>query len=53
MTNDILLSQGKYTVEILKKFEMTDCKPMATLMVINLKKLRKNYFGSCEIYPHI
>jgi hypothetical protein len=36
---EIFLGQGKYTVEILKRFGMEDCKPMATPMVTNLKKL--------------
>jgi hypothetical protein len=38
-TDDIFLSQGKYTIEILKKFGMLNWKPMATPMVTNLKKL--------------
>jgi hypothetical protein len=37
-TDEILLSQGKYTVQILKKFGMPNCKPMATPMMTNLKK---------------
>jgi hypothetical protein len=52
-TYDILLSEGKYTVEILKKFRMTYYKPMPTPMVMNMKKLNKNYFDSGEIDPHI
>ena len=35
----IFLNQGKYTVEILKRFRMMDCKPMTTLMNSNLKLL--------------
>jgi hypothetical protein len=31
--------QGKYAVEILKRFEMMDCKSMSTPMVTNLKLL--------------
>jgi hypothetical protein len=38
-TNEIFLSQGKYTMEILKKFSMTECKSMPTLMVMDLKKM--------------
>jgi hypothetical protein len=38
-TNEIFLSQGKYTVDILRRFGMLDYKSMATLMVLNLKKL--------------
>ena len=35
----ISLGQGKYAVEILKRFEMMDCKAMATPMASNLKIL--------------
>ena len=37
--DEIALSQGKYTVEILKRFGMMDCKPMSTPMTTNLKLL--------------
>jgi hypothetical protein len=36
-SDEISLSQGKYTVEILKTFKMMDCKSMATPMMISLK----------------
>jgi hypothetical protein len=36
----IFLNQGKYVVEILKRFEMLDCKAMVTPMVSNLKLLQ-------------
>ena len=32
-----MLSQGKYVVEILKRFRMMDCKSMTMLMTMNLK----------------
>ena len=35
----ISLGQGKYGVEILKKFGMMDCKAMTTPMLSNLKLL--------------
>jgi hypothetical protein len=38
-TDEILLSHGKYIVEILKKFGMLNYNPMATPMVMNMKKL--------------
>ena len=38
-SGEIFLGQGKYTVEILKRFRMEDCRPMATPMVTNLKKV--------------
>jgi hypothetical protein len=34
---EIFLNQGKYAIEILKKFDMLECKSMATPMEINLK----------------
>jgi hypothetical protein len=34
-----VLGQGKYAVEILKKFRMEDCRSMSTPMIINLRKL--------------
>jgi len=37
--NEIFLSQGKYIVDILKRFKMMDCKSMPTPMVENLKLL--------------
>jgi hypothetical protein len=41
-TDEIFLSQGKYTIEILSRFGMLDCKSMATPMVSNLKKLSES-----------
>ena len=35
----ISLGQGKYVVEILKRFRMMECKAMATQMASNLKLL--------------
>jgi hypothetical protein len=37
--DEIFLCQGKYAVEILKRFDMMDCKSMPTPMVTNLKLL--------------
>jgi hypothetical protein len=51
--DEIFLSQGKYKFEILKKFRMADCKPMATPMVMNLKKLSETSSNSSEIDPHL
>ena len=36
---EIFLNQGKYAVEILKRFDMLECKAMATPMDTNLKLL--------------
>jgi hypothetical protein len=38
--DEIFLNQGKYAVEILKRFGMLYCKVMATPMVSNLKLLQ-------------
>ena len=38
-TDGIFLGQGKYAVEILKRFGMMDCKAMTTPMASNLKLL--------------
>ena len=35
----IFLGQGKYAIDILKRFRMDDCKPVATPMITNLKKV--------------
>ena len=35
----IFLGQGKYAMEILKRFRMMDCKAMATPMALNLNLL--------------
>ena len=35
----IFLRQGKYAVDILKRFRMEDCKPMCTPMITNWKQL--------------
>ena len=48
-TNEIFPSQGKYTIDILKKFGMLNCKPMDTPMVTNLKKLSVSFYDSNEI----
>jgi hypothetical protein len=46
-TDEIFLGPGKYTVEILKKPDMTECKSM----VMDLKKM--NDVDSNEIDPHL
>ena len=38
-TDRIFLRQGKYAIEILKRFGMMDCKTMATPMASNLNLL--------------
>jgi hypothetical protein len=37
---EIFLSQSKYTVDVLRRFGMMDCKSMTTPMISNLKKLQ-------------
>ena len=38
-TDGIFLRQGKYAVEILKRFRMMDCKAITTPMALSLKLL--------------
>jgi hypothetical protein len=39
-SDGFFLIQGKYVVEILKRFEMLYCKAMVTPIVLNLKLLQ-------------
>ena len=39
--DEIFLSQGKYTVDILRRFGMVDCKSINTQMDSNLRKLHE------------
>eukprot|EP00253_Pinus_taeda_P020950 PITA_20950 len=36
---EIILGQGRYATKILKRFKMQDCRPMATPMITNWKKI--------------
>jgi hypothetical protein len=36
---EIFLGQGKYCIEILKRFRMEDCKAMSTPMITNWRKV--------------
>jgi hypothetical protein len=49
INDDIFSSQGKYTVEILKKFGILNLKPVSTPMVMNMKKLSVSCPDSNEI----
>ena len=44
----ISLGQGKYAVEILKRFGMMDCKDMATPMALKLKLLSDASSGTVD-----
>ena len=48
----IFLNQGKYAVEILKRFDMLDCKYMATPMDTNLKLLSDESSESVDVTQH-
>jgi len=48
---EIFLAQGKYTVDVLKRFGMMDCKSMSTPMVTNLRKLHDSDSGSDLVDP--
>jgi hypothetical protein len=43
---EIFLSQGKYAVDILRRFGMMDCKSMTTPMISNPNKLQEQVTGS-------
>jgi hypothetical protein len=45
------LAQGKYIVDVLKRFGMMDCKSMSTLMITNLRKLHDSDTGSDLVDP--
>ena len=45
----IFLNQGKYVVEILKIFDMLECKSMATPMYTNLKLLVDESLGLVDV----
>jgi hypothetical protein len=51
--DEIFLSQRKYTVEILRRFGILDCKSMTTPMVMNLEKLSESSSDSDLIDPTI
>jgi hypothetical protein len=46
----LFLSQGKYVVEILKKFGMIECKSMPTPMVMDLKKMSDVDLGEIDMH---
>jgi hypothetical protein len=50
--DEIFLSQGKYVVEILKRFEMMDCKSMPRPMVTNLKLLSDTSSEIVDVTTH-
>ena len=43
--------QRKYTMEIIKKFKMRDCKSIPTPMVMDLKKMSDTNSG--DVDPHL
>ena len=47
-SNEIFLSQGKYTVDVLQRFRMMHYKSMPTPMVSNLKKIHET---TSSTYP--
>lgn len=50
-SDEIFLSQVKYTVDMLWRFGTMDCNFMATSMVSNLKKLHDSTFGLDLVDP--
>ena len=50
-TDEIFVSQEKYTMEILKMFSITKCKSMPTPIVMDLKKISDTDSG--DVDPHL
>jgi hypothetical protein len=48
---EIFMTQGKYTVDVLKRFGMMDCKSISTMMVTNLRKLHDSDTCSYLVDP--
>lgn len=53
--SQIFLGHGRYVAEILKRFEMADCRPMSTPMTTNVKKLdaSKSQLVDLTLYHHM
>ena len=49
--DEIFLYQGKYTVDILRRFGTVDCKSINTPMDSNLRKLHEIDTGSDQVDP--
>eukprot|EP00253_Pinus_taeda_P014328 PITA_14328 len=49
---NIFLSQGKYVVKILERFDMVDCKPVTTPMELDFKNLSVNTLSQHMVEPH-
>ena len=49
--NETFLGQGKYTIDILRRFGMMDCKSMVTPMEANLRKLHDSAISSDRVDP--
>jgi len=50
--NEFYLGQGEHVIEILKRFDMMDCKPMTTLMITNLKRLRSFESSPMDLFKY-
>ena len=48
---EIFPAQGKYTMDVLKRFSMMDWKSMSTPMITNLRKLHDSNTGSNLVDP--
>ena len=53
LKDEIFLSQGRYTIDILRRFEMMDCKSTSTPMTKNLKKLSDAVADSNLVDPTV
>jgi hypothetical protein len=49
---EAFLGQGKYAFEILKRFQMTGCKPMVTPIIPNLRLSANSYSGLVDPFMY-
>jgi hypothetical protein len=49
MDGRFFLGQGKYAVDILRRFRMMDCRPMSTPLVTNWRKIDASYSKTVDL----
>jgi hypothetical protein len=48
---EIFMARGKYTMDVLRRFGMMDCKSMCTPMITNMRNLHDSDTGSDLLDP--
>ena len=49
----IFWGQGKYAIDILRRFRMEDCRPMSTSMITNWEKLHASKVEESLIWAEV